>query len=181
MTKHVLVASQNQIKLKATAAAFAKYSTETYDLELTDLNISSGVSDQPMSLSETTLGVVNRLKAIQTTNGYDFYVAIEGGVYSVETPLGAKWFESACAVVAKVGGEPCIAYGPAYPVPEKFVRHLQKGLDLNQAMELETGMQKAGSGIGFNGWLTKGKLDRQAASAEAVLLALYGLEDSNHG
>lgn len=70
---------------------------------------------------------------------------------------------------------PVIAFGPAFPVPQRFIQHLLAGHDLNYAMEHETGMVEAGKGLGFNGWLTNNQINRQQASAEAVLLALHGL------
>ena len=171
----VLVASQNKIKAAAVHEAFARYLDAVAEVELSDKVIASGVSDQPMSLTETATGALNRLESIMSIKGYDYYVAIEGGTYAVETPAGEKWYESACAAVAHKQGKREIAFGPAYPVPERFVAHLKAGKDLNQAMEAETGIQEAGKGVGFNGWLTDKRIDRQKASADAVLLALYGL------
>lgn len=171
----VLVASQNKIKAAAVHEAFARLLNEVADVHLAKGDIKSGVSDQPMSLTETATGALNRLENIVSTPGYDYYVAIEGGVYSVDTPAGEKWYESACAAVVHEHSKPELAYGPAYPVPESFIAHLKAGKDLNEAMSVETGIQEAGKGAGFNGWLTDNRIDRQKASADAVLLALYGL------
>jgi len=171
----VLVASQNKIKAAAVHEAFARFLGEVADVELSDIEISSGVSDQPLSLTETATGALNRLSSIMKTKDYDYYVAIEGGTYSIKTPAGEKWYESACAAVAHENGKQEIAFGPAYPVPERFIAHLKAGKDLNEAMEAETGIQEAGKGMGFNGWLTDNRIDRLKASADAVLLALYGL------
>lgn len=172
---HILVASQNKVKAAAVHEAFARYLGMVADVDLSKEEISSGVSDQPMSLTETATGALNRLASIQKDTKYDYYVSIEGGTYPVETPAGEMWYESACAAVAHKDGKPELAFGPAYPVPERFIKHLKEGKDLNQAMEIETGIQEAGKGVGFNGWLTDSRIDRQQASAEAVLLALYGL------
>ncbi|CAN5633013.1 inosine/xanthosine triphosphatase [soil metagenome] len=171
----VLVASRNNVKAEAVHEAFARFFNEVVNVQLSDVEIDSGVNDQPNSLEETALGAINRLKAIGNISDYDYYVAIEGGTYRVNTPSGECWFESACAAITTTGSKPIIAFGPAYPIPERFVGHLKQGMNLNKAMEIETGIQEAGNGAGFNGWLTDNQIDRQKASAEAVLLALYGL------
>jgi inosine/xanthosine triphosphatase len=176
----ILVASQNQIKAEAVREAFRRLLDEAVNVQLSNDEIDSGVSSQPLSLEETARGALNRLNAITAVPGYDYYVAIEGGIYAVELPVGKHWYESACAAVKSSASQnPCVAYGPAYPVPDQFIRHLEAGKDLNEAMEAETGIKEAGKGIGFNGWLTNGKLDRMSASAEAVLLAIAGLEHAN--
>lgn len=172
----ILIASQNKVKAAATHEAFARFLNEVADIVLPEVEIDSGVDSQPSSLEETARGALNRLKAIQTVPGYDYYVAIEGGVYCISTDLGECWYESACAAVATKNMPPIIAYGPAYPVPSRFVGHLKEGKNLNEAMATETGIQEAGKGAGFNGWLTDNQIDRQKSSAEAVLLALYGLK-----
>lgn len=173
----VLIASQNKVKAEAAEQAFKIFGAESYEFVLSDEVIVSGVSDQPTSLSETATGALNRLSSIRRKAGYAYYVAIEGGTYPVDTPAGTKWYESACAAVSNgdPSSVPSIAYGPAFPVPRRIMKHVKAGLDLNQAMEIETGIADIGKSVGFNGWLTENKLDRKTVSAEAVLLALYGL------
>lgn len=172
----VFVASCKKVKAAAAHEASARFFNEVADITLSKVEIDSGVGNQPSSLEETARGALNRLKAIQTVPDFDYYVAIEGGVYCINTDLGECWYESACAAVAAKDMPPIIAYGPAYPVPSRFVHHIKKGKDLNDAMAIETGIQEAGKGAGFNGWLTDNQIDRQKASAEAVLLALHGLK-----
>lgn len=171
----VLVASQNEVKAEATKSAFETFLGHEAIVMLSTQKINSGVSDQPLSLEETALGALNRIASIKKEQGYAYYVAIEGGTYKVEIGSKTHWFESACAVIQKHDTDPSIAYGPAYPVPDNLAGHIEKGLDLNQAMELETGIKEIGSSVGFNGWLTDNQIDRKTASAEAVLMALHGL------
>jgi inosine/xanthosine triphosphatase len=172
--KKVLVASKNKIKALAVEEAFKIFSEETTLIEPWPADIPSGVADQPTSLEESAKGAINRLDAIADAAGYDYYVSIEGGMYCVDTAAGKRWFEAACAAVRN-GNKSSIAYGPGYPVPDRLVSHILDGKDLNQAIEHEIGIKEIGSAGGFNGWLTEEKLDRQKGSAQAVLLALYGL------
>ncbi len=171
----VLVASQNPIKAVAVHEAFARFFNEAANVHLAKISIESGVRDQPLSQEESARGALNRLDGILHASGIDYYVSIEGGVYPVSIDGKEYWYESACAAVCTDESDPEIAYGAAYPVPKRFIPHLQAGKDLNQIMEIETGVREAGKGMGFNGWLTNNQLDRQRASAEAVLLALHGL------
>lgn len=175
----VLVASQNPVKADAVLEAFEKYFGETVSVALASSHVDSGVGAQPLTLIETALGALNRLAAISGTKGYDYYIAIEGGMYCLVLPAGERWFESACAAVQEPGSQPQVAYGPAYPVPNRFVQHIVAGKDLTQAVEAETGIKDIGKGAGFNGWLTKNTLTRKDSSAQAVLLAIAGLEHAD--
>lgn len=176
MKLKVLVASRNKIKKLAVEDAFRQFTKEEFEVFLSDTEIDSGVSKQPLTQKETAEGALNRLKAIDDDGGYDYYVAIEGGVFVLDMSSGPKWFECACAAVSsKTSKQPSIAFAPAYPIPKEFVKHLKAGKDLTEAMEIVTGIPNTGAAKGFNGWLTGDKLDRRAGSALAVLLALYGL------
>lgn len=172
----VLVASRNKVKGAAVHEAFARFLDETAEVILSENEVDSGVSSQPVSLAETATGALNRLSQIRKTRGYDYYVAIEGGVYNVGMPIGMRWYESTCAAISLADSEPSVAYGPAYPIPRRFVNHLMAGKDMNEAVAIETGIEAIGRGMGFNGWLTDNQIDRQKSSAEAVLLALHGLK-----
>ncbi len=170
----ILVASQNKVKSAATFDAFNEYLNTECSVELSKDPIKSGVADQPLSLVETALGAVNRISQISKNPNYDYFVAVEGGMYSVAINGIKQWYESACAAVATPNTKPSVAFGPAYPVPKKLSVHIEKGLDLNQAMEIETGIKEIGNSVGFNGWLTNDRFDRRRASSQAVILALYG-------
>lgn len=176
----VLVASQNCVKAEAVQEGFERFWECDINVNTVSYEINSKVSDQPLSLEETALGAMNRLYAVKREVGYDYHVSIEGGAFTVDTAFGAQWFESACAAVRTQppSSDVSLAYGPAYPIPPRLVRHLREGKDLNQAMEAETGIVEIGKSIGFNGWLTDGKLDRKSGSAQAVLMALAGLNKS---
>ncbi len=176
MKLKIHIASRNKIKKLAVEDAFKQFTNDDFEVFLSDKEIDSGVRAQPLTQKETAEGALNRLKAIDDDGVYDYYVAIEGGAFTVELPTGPKWFECACAAVSSITAkQPSIAFAPAYPIPEEFVKHLEAGKDLTEAMEIVTGVPNTGAAEGFNGWLTGDKLDRRAGSALAVLLALYGL------
>lgn len=176
MKLRVLVASRNKIKKLAVEDAFKQFTNKPFEVFLSDNEIDSGVRPQPLTQKETAEGAINRLEALGEINEYDYLVSIEGGAFTVDLPSGPKWFEAGCAAVLSKGGKkPSVAFAPAYPIPEEFVKHLKASKDLTEAMEIVTGVPNTGAAAGFNGWLTQDKLDRRAGSALAVLLALYGL------
>lgn len=178
MAIKVLVASRKEVKKLSAMDAFKTFSGQKAEFYLSDAEVPTGVSDQPMSLFETAQGALNRLEHIRGQEGYDYYVAIEGGAYEVELPTGIVWFESACAAVVTKDRrqKPSVAFSPAYPIPEAIMVHLRAGKDLNAAMEIETGVKDVGKKGGFNGWLTQEQLDRRKGSGLAVLVALHGLK-----
>lgn len=167
-----LVASQNEIKRLAVIQGLTDfYEDDDLLVDLASQEIKSGVRDQPLSLKETRLGVINRLEAIKSLGEYMVYAAVEGGVHKVED----RWYETACAGVI-IDDQLGLAFGVDYPIPHNIAQNIEKGMDLNQAMEIETGLKEIGKAGGFNGWLTDGKLDRQQASAQAIYLALCDIK-----
>ncbi len=176
MKLKILVASRNKIKKLAVEDAFRQFTNADFEVFLSDNEVDSGVNAQPLTQKETAEGAINRLRALGERNEYNYLVAIEGGAFNVILPSGQKWFEAGCAaVLSKAAKNPSVAFAPAYPIPEEFVKYLKSGKDLTEAMEIVTGIPNTGAAAGFNGWLTQGKIDRRAGSALAVLLALYEL------
>ena len=80
MTYKVLVGSTNPVKIAAVEYAFKAVFTHD-SVDCTGVNAPSGVADQPMDTEQTKAGAINRVEfCAQEHDGYDFYVAIEGGV-----------------------------------------------------------------------------------------------------
>ena len=174
----ILVASRNPVKELATREAMQMLlGNNDFIVMLSDTEIDSGVSAQPLSQAETAKGAITRLQAINKTAGFDYFIAIEGGIFSLDVENGSTtWFECACAAVSTKGSpKPAIAFAPAYPIPQAFIPHLKAGKDLTEVMNIVTGLSDIGKANGFNGWLTGDQLDRKEGSALAVLLALHGL------
>ena len=87
ITKQVVVASMTLSKLRAVQCAFDRvYPGE--NIQYIGISVDSGISDQPMSDSETLLGALNRVaQAKRLKHDADFYVGIEGGVYGLQDEL----------------------------------------------------------------------------------------------
>lgn len=78
---HVIVASQNPVKIQAVQDGFTKmFPAETFAFQW--ISVSSDISDQPMSEEETLLWATNRAKNAQIASpDADYRVGIEGGVH----------------------------------------------------------------------------------------------------
>ena len=89
MTKKVIVASRNPVKINAVKIAFEKmFSIEAFEFE--GVSVPSGVSEQPKDNRETLTGAINRANnAKEAFQDSDFWVGIEGGVEKVNGEMEA--------------------------------------------------------------------------------------------
>ena len=78
--KNVIIASKNPVKINAVKIAFDQmFPSDVF--EFNGLEVSSDVSDQPLSDSETLQGAINRSNNAKSKNSdADYWVGIEGGV-----------------------------------------------------------------------------------------------------
>lgn len=170
----VAVASKNPVKLAAVKQAFREY-FPTKDIEIVATAVNSGVSDQPMSAKETTMGACIRAQNI-LDDGADIAIGIEGGLNTMKLNGEEYAFEQtwACVLDRKTGLSE-IGSGPAYPLPHNVIALIKQGKTLTDAMASEYGTIDLGKKEGYNGWLSDGKLDRITSSKIAVFLALCAL------
>ena len=71
----ILVGSNNPVKINAVQRAFSKF----WDVEISNMEVDSGVSDMPMSDEESIKGALNRAMNAMQPN-IDFSVGLEGGL-----------------------------------------------------------------------------------------------------
>ena len=100
MTKKVIVASTNPVKINATEIGFAKiFPGETFNVS--GVSAPSGVPDQPMSDNETLKGAINRVENVSKLEpSADYWVGIEGGLQ----PIGKEIRASAWIVIKSKEG-----------------------------------------------------------------------------
>ncbi len=170
----VVVASKNPVKLAAVQQAFGTYFPDE-TLEYSCVIVPSGVNEQPMSTEETVRGALGRARNA-CFSGYDYAVGIEGGL-SFTAVNGTEYaFEQTwAAVIACKTSASEIASGPTFPILPNVLAHLHEGKNLKDAMAEEYGTVDLGRKEGYNGWLSKNRIDRQSASHQAVYLALCAL------
>lgn len=158
----VNVGSTNPVKIMAVSCVFKSLWP---DAEVIGVEVSSGVSHQPMSEEETRRGAVNRAR--EALGNADYGVGLEGGVQEV----GNELFECAWVSVVSKSGEVGLAGGLYFELPEKIANRIRRGEELGPIMEeiMKYDVKRNDGAIGV---LTKGMLSRQTAYEQVVKSAL---------
>ena len=159
----VAVGSTNPVKVGAVEEAFKKYFN---DVEVTGVEVESGVSAQPRSEQETMEGAKNRARA--SIGQADYGVGLEGGVTEVE----GKMFECAWVAIVSRRGIEGLAGGLYFELPNKIAEKIRAGGELGPVMDLMTGEANVKQKMGAIGMFSKGQLDRKQAYVQIVISAL---------
>lgn len=162
----LLIASTNPVKLQAPQEAFHQVFGEKVEVEGTSVN--SGVSEQPMTSDETYQGASNRLQAIRETPGYDYYVAIEGGVEDTEHGMESM----AWILIADHTGKIGKSKTGSFMLPETVATKLRAGEELGPAMDEIHQTVNVKQNQGTIGILTNGNITRTDLYIHAITLAL---------
>lgn len=165
----VAVGSTNPTKVEAVRAVIA---LRFPDARVSALPVDSGVSPQPLSLAETTLGAVRRAEAACRLAGADWGFGLEGGVDF--DPGGWAWL---CGVVAVSdrGGRTVHARAPMLPLPPAIAACLRAGEELGPVMDRLTGRAHTKTREGAIGVLTDGLVPRTHSWRLTVACALAPL------
>ena len=150
----VAVGSTNPVKINAAEAAF----TEAFgNVRISKLKTRSGVSEMPMSSSETRRGAENRAKEAIKKTGADFGVGMEGGVEKTGAEL------MLCSYVAVVDGDGRIGIGggTSISIPEYIAKRIREGEELKDIADNVFGVKNANMKTGAIGLLTKELTNRE--------------------
>ena len=143
----VLIGTNNNGKVKGAKQAFEKF----YDnVEVVGVSVASGVSDEP----------VNNVEA-------DFFIGVESGITN---KLG-KWCIIQIAVIKDKNGYESFGTGPAFPVPNKYVKEI---IDTDLGIVMDkifngNGLKNEKGGISY---LTKDVVTRYDLTRDAFIMAL---------
>ncbi len=164
----VVVASKNPVKIEAALLGFKKmFPKEKF--EVSSVSVSSFVSEQPRSDSETLLGALNRANgASEKILDADFYVGIEGGIED----LGEEMVSVAWAVVKSKDGRIGKGRGGTYFLPKKIAQLIRAGKELGEADDIVFGRSNSRESNGAVGILTNNVIDRKSRDSDATILAL---------
>ncbi len=165
--KKVIIASQNPVKIQAVKNGFLKIFPDQA-FEFNGKSIDSGVSEQPLSNSETYLGASNRLKSAEQKHpGADFYVGIEGGLERLKNDMQAfAW------IVIKSFGKIGKSKTATFYLPRKIIELILEGKELGEADDIVFGLENSKQQNGAVGILTNNALTRSSYYTDAVILAL---------
>jgi inosine/xanthosine triphosphatase len=163
----VVIASKNPVKINAVSIGFnSVFSDEEF--EFVTVSVPSGISDQPMSDSETYQGAKNRTdNAFSEVSDADYYVGIEGGVELFESEMmSIAW------VVIRSGDKYGKAKTETFFLPKEIGRLIKNGKELGEVSDIFFQRSDSKQGCGTVGILTGNVIDRTKYYSDAVILAL---------
>jgi inosine/xanthosine triphosphatase len=167
LTKKVIVASTNPVKIQAARLGFEKmFPDQAFDV--TPLKIDSQVSDQPMSSEETLQGALNRaMAAARQAPDANYWAGIEGGVED----QGDEMIAFAWIVIYTPGLVGKGRTGTFY-LPAPIVELIRQGKELGEADDIVFKQSNSKQANGAIGILTRNVIDRSGLYEHAVILAL---------
>jgi len=143
----VRVGSANPMKIAATRKAFAKFFKK---VKIEGVDVPSSVSPQPISFGEIVRGA--RERARKAFRDCDYSVGIEAGTFRVG-PVSPRPFQITMACVFD-GAREALGSGPFFEIPASMVK---------KVIAADTGSVAV---------VTKGKVNRESVTRDAVLMAL---------
>jgi len=167
MSKLVVIASKNPVKINATLEGFAKMFPKQ-DFTFRSVEVPSGVSDQPMTDDETLKGATNRAQnARDAEPEADFWVGIEGGIH--ETPEGVEAFTWVYIQGQNIIGK---SKSSTFYLPKEVIHLIRSGLELSDACDKVFKKKNSKQKEGMVGVLTGGTISRTEYYVQTVILAL---------
>lgn len=165
----ILVGSKNPVKIASVEQAFANYFE---NLEVTGIDVSSGVSIQPVN-EETFIGAQNRALMLKEINenenlSADFFVGIEGGI----AQQFGKWFAFGCMCVIDKFGKTGFGTSPHFELPKSVIEKLLSGLELGDVMDEIQNEQNTKQKNGAIGFFTNGVMNRKELYVEGLKVAI---------
>lgn len=175
----VAVGSTNPIKVQAVRNIFTALFGP---VRVEDLDVPSGVREQPLSHDEMRRGAHNRALAAMVRLGADVGVGIEAGVVLGGGAGSARGWESpdpflppystGWTVIVdrerRVGAAP----SPILPLPPAIAQALAAGEELGPLIDRLSGVSESKKKQGFVGFMTRGALDRLTVTELSIALAL---------
>jgi len=143
----VRVGTANAMKLAATRKAFARFFKKA---TVVGVEVPSSVSPQPISFGEIVRGARDRAR--RAFRDCDFSVGIEAGIFKVG-PVSPRPFQITMACVFD-GTREALGSGPFFEIPPAMVK---------QIVRADTGSVAV---------VTKGKVNRESVTRDAVVMAL---------
>lgn len=163
----VAVGSKNPVKIEAVRLAFAAiWPEEEWTVE--GIEVSSGVSDQPMSDAEAIEGARNRARhALEKTNA-DYGVGLEGGLHQI----GEQHFDCGWVAVRDKKGNEGIGSTVRVATPPRIVEMIMQGIELGTASDIAFKRNNIKQQEGFFGMMTKNVITRTDGYRDGVIVAL---------
>lgn len=163
----VAVGSRNPVKLSSVEKAFnTVWPNENWIVEGVD--VSSGVSNQPMSDEESIKGARSRAKQALEKTGADYGVGQEGGIQKI----GNDCFDNGWMIVIDKKGNEGIGSTIKMIVPPKMMALINEGKEVGTANDIIFGLNNSKQNAGHFGTLTNGFIDRTGCYKDGIISAL---------
>jgi inosine/xanthosine triphosphatase len=157
------VGSSNPVKIEAVRRVLKKM----YDsVDVEGIEVETGVPQEPRE-DKVVRGAMNRARA--AIGDFDLGVGIEAGLLWDDV---VQWyFDVQYCVIVDSSGKATIGHGPGFWYPPEIIHWVEKGLNVNDAMQKVTGIERIGHSKGAVGFLSKELIDRTALTETAVIAA----------
>jgi inosine/xanthosine triphosphatase len=136
--------------------------------EVTGVDVPSGVSNQPMTHTESIRGARTRAENVLEETGADFGVGLEGGLEQI----GDDWFECGWIVVKDKDGKIGIGSSVRFRLPEVMVKMIHQGKELGEVTDIISNQENTKQKGGFFGLMSKDLITRQKGYRDGVIAAL---------
>ncbi len=164
----ILIGTKNPGKIQGAKEAFQNYFD---DFEIEGVSVSSDVGEEPVNqeIYEGARNRVNHLMQYAELNNLDieYFLGVESGM----TNLLGRWVIVNIAVIKDKDGYESWGFGPAFPVPERYVQEIMD-TDLGKVMDKIFKQNDLRSGMGGISFLTRDVISRIDQTKEAFIMAL---------
>ena len=164
--KIIVVGSKNPVKLNATINILKKIYGE---IDVSPIDVESGVPDQPFGLDETIKGAVNRAKKAYSDD-VDLSVGIESGLMVTPNTITGYIDLQWCAIFD--GDRITLGVSSGFEYPPEVVKEVLNGVEVGDVMDRITGITDLGTKKGAVSHLSKDMLDRTENTEQCVLTAM---------
>lgn len=163
----VAVGSKNPAKTLGTRKAFSRFFPA---VEFREVDTTSSVGAQPLTLEETIQGALARAKiSLQVSDDVEFGVGIEAGL----TAFGDEHLNMQVAVIMDRRGRFTLGSSSGFMVPGMVVRQMQVGgVELDRFAKGLTASEEVREEDGVVYHLTKGAVSRVDMTEQCVSMAL---------
>ncbi len=158
----IAVGSTNMVKVSAVRAVMERVYG---DVRITARDVDSGVPQQPFG-EQTHQGSLNRARA--AIEGHEMAVGIEAGVFEM---LDGLYDIQHCTIIDKEGRE-TYGQGSGFRYPDAVAELVRSGMTVGNSMREIYGDTDIGKKQGAVGLLSKGLIDREKLTEQAVIAAM---------
>lgn len=137
------------------------------------------IPSQPLRLEELLRGAYKRATYLYRSNGFEYSVGLEGGVFKIESNRLKIYFGVQLAMLINRTGRYSLGLSSSFNIPENYLRDIGRK-ELAEILYELTGSMEARHSHGFVGYITNNRIDRVTLSYEAVRNALAAYLAGNY-